>query len=166
MRGVKRIAFMAVLTAAALIIFIVEAQIPPIVPVPGVKLGLANIITLVAMYLLSRREAGLVLLMRIILGAVFAGSPSTFLFSAFGGLLAYAVMCALKGPVPESRMWMISVIAAVAHNIGQIVVCMLVVKTPGILVYLPVLVISGIITGAFTGVAATYLVKAIRKIKL
>ena len=166
MGGVKRIAFMAVLTSAALIIFIVEAQIPPIVPVPGVKLGLANIITLVAMYLLSRREAGLVLLMRILLGALFAGSPSTLLFSAFGGLLAYAVMCALKGPVPESRIWMISIVSAVTHNIGQIVICMLVVKTPGILVYLPVLVISGIITGAFTGVAAMYLVKAIRKIKL
>ena len=166
MCGVKRLAFMAVLTAAALIIFIVEAQIPPLVPVPGVKLGLANIITLVAMYLLSRKEAGLVLLMRIILGAVFAGSPSTFLFSALGGLLAYAAMCALKGPVPESRMWMISIVAAVAHNIGQLLVCMLVVKTPGIIVYLPVLVISGIITGAFTGIAATYLVKAIRKIKL
>ena len=166
MRGVKRIAFMSVLTAAALIVFIIEAQIPPIVPVPGVKLGLANIITLVAMYLLSRKEAGLVLLMRIILGAVFAGSPSSFLFSAFGGLLAYAVMCVLKGPVPENRMWLISIIAAVAHNLGQMIVCVLVVKTPGILVYLPVLIISGIITGAFTGVAAMYLLKALRKIKL
>ena len=166
MHGAKRIAFMAVLTAAALIVFIIEAQIPPIVPVPGVKLGLANIITLVAMYLLSRKEAGLVLLMRIILGAVFAGSPSSFLFSAFGGLLAYAVMCALRGPVPENRIWLISILAAVAHNLGQMIVCVLVVKTPGILVYLPLLIVSGILTGAFTGVAAMYLVRAIRKIKL
>ena len=107
MRGAKRIAFMAVLTAAALIIFIIEAQIPPLVPVPGVKLGLANTVTLAAVYLLSRKEAGLVLLMRIILGAVFAGSPSTFLFSAFGGLLAWLVMCLLKDRIAESRIWIV-----------------------------------------------------------
>ena len=166
MRGARRIAFMAVLTAAALIIFIIEAQIPPLVPVPGVKLGLANIMTLTAVYLLSRKEAGLVLLMRVILGAVFAGSPSTFLFSAFGGLLAWLVMCLLKDRVSESRIWLISVIAAVAHNIGQMIVCMLVVKTPGILAYLPVLIASGIITGTFTGIAALYLIRAVRKMKL
>ena len=166
MRGAKRIAFMAVLTAAALIIFIIEAQIPTLVPVPGVKLGLANIITLAAVYLLSRKEAGLVLLMRIILGAVFAGSPSTFLFSAFGGLLAWLVMCLLKDRIAESRIWIVSVFSAVAHNLGQMLICVIVVKTPGILVYLPVLIASGIVTGAFTGLAAMYLIRAIRKIKL
>ena len=166
MHGAKRTALMAVLTAAALIIFIVEAQIPPLVPVPGVKLGLANIITLVAVYILSRKEAGLVLLMRIILGALFAGSPSTFLFSAFGGLLAWLVMCFLKDRIPESRIWIISVFSAVVHNLGQMLICLLVVKTPGIMVYLPVLVASGIVTGAFTGFAAMYLIRAIRKIKL
>ena len=166
MRGAKRIAFMAVLTAAALIIFIIEAQIPPLVPVPGVKLGLANIITLAAVYLLSRKEAGLVLLMRIILGAVFAGSPSTFLFSAFGGLLAWLVMCLLKDRIAESRIWIVSVFSAVAHNLGQMLICVIVVKTPEILVYLPVLIASGIVTGAFTGLAAMYLIRAIRKIKL
>ena len=166
MRGAKRIAFMAVLTAAALIIFIIEAQIPPLVPVPGVKLGLANTVTLAAVYLLSRKEAGLVLLMRIILGAVFAGSPSTFLFSAFGGLLAWLVMCILKDRIAESRIWLISVFSAIAHNFGQMLVCVVVVKTPGILVYLPVLIASGIVTGAFTGLAAMYLIRTIRKIKL
>ncbi|MCR4607737.1 MAG: Gx transporter family protein [Oscillospiraceae bacterium] len=166
MRGVKRLALMAVLTAAALIIFTIEAQIPSLVPVPGVKLGLANIITLVAVYLLSRKEAGLILLMRIILGAVFAGSPSTFLFSSFGGLLAWIVMCFLKDRIVESRIWLISVFSALAHNLGQIIVCVLVVKTPGIFIYLPVLIASGIITGSFTGFAAMYLIRAIRKIKL
>lgn len=166
MRGAKRIAFMAVLTAAALIIFIIEAQIPPLVPVPGVKLGLANTVTLAAVYLLSRKEAGLVLLMRIILGAVFAGSPSTFLFSAFGGLLAWLVMCLLKDRIAESRIWIVSVFSAVAHNLGQMLICVIVVKTPGIFVYLPVLIASGIVTGAFTGLAAMYLIRAIRKIKL
>ena len=164
--GVKRLALMALLTAASLILFVVEAQIPSLIPVPGVKLGLANIITLVAMVLLSRREAGLVLLVRILLGAVFAGSPSTLLYSAAGGALAYAVMCLLVRRVPEERLWLISILAALAHNAGQLLVCILVTRTSQLIVYAPVLAASGILTGAFTGVAATFLVKALRKINL
>ena len=157
---------MALLTAASLILFVVEAQIPSLIPVPGVKLGLANIITLVAMVLLSRREAGLVLLVRILLGAVFAGSPSTLLYSAAGGALAYAVMCLLVRRVPEERLWLISILAALVHNAGQLLVCILVTRTSQLIVYAPVLAASGILTGAFTGVAATFLVKALRKINL
>ena len=157
---------MALLAAASLILFVVEAQIPPLIPVPGVKLGLANIITLVAMVLLSRREAGLVLLVRILLGAVFAGSPSTLLYSAAGGILAYGVMCLMVGRIPESRLWITSVVAALAHNAGQLIVCILVARTSQLIVYAPVLAASGILTGAFTGVAAAVLVKALRKINL
>ena len=80
----KKLAVMALLTAIALTIFVIENQIPAPVPIPGVKLGLANIVTLVAMALLSRRDAGIVLLVRILMGAMFAGSPSTLLFSAAG----------------------------------------------------------------------------------
>ena len=166
MRGVKRLALMALLTAASLILFVVEAQIPSPVPVPGVKLGLANIFTLVAMVLLSRREAGLVLAMRILLGAVFAGSPSTLLYSAAGGILAYAVMCLLIRRIPEKRLWLISIFSALAHNAGQLIVSILVTRTPQLAVYAPVLAASGIVTGAFTGVAATALVKTLRKINL
>ena len=157
---------MALLTAASLILFVVEAQIPSLIPVPGVKLGLANIITLVAMVLLSRKEAGLILLVRILLGAVFAGSPSTLLYSAAGGALAYAVMCLLVRRIPESRLWLISILAALAHNAGQLIVCILVTRTAQLVVYAPVLAASGILTGAFTGAAATFLVKALRKINL
>ncbi len=164
--GVKRLALMALLTAASLILFVVEAQIPSPVPVPGVKLGLANIITLVAMVLLSRREAGLVLLVRILLGAVFAGSPSTLLYSAAGGILAYAVMCLLVKRIPENRLWLTSIFAALAHNAGQLIICILVTQTSQLIVYAPALAASGILTGAFTGVAAAALVKALHKINL
>ena len=157
---------MAILTAAALILFTVEAQIPSPVPVPGVKLGLSNIITLVTMVLLSRREAGLVLAARILLGAMFAGSPSTLLYSAAGGTLAYAVMCLLIRVIPEKQLWLTSVFSALAHNLGQLLACIIVVRTPGIAVYAPVLAASGIITGAFCGVAASALIRALKKINL
>ena len=76
MAKTKRLAFMALLTAMALTIFVIEAQIPAPVPIPGVKLGLSNIITLTAMLLLGKKEAGIVLLLRIIMGAMFTGSPA------------------------------------------------------------------------------------------
>ena len=92
MKGTKRLAVLAMFTAIALTIFVAEAQIPPIVPIPGVKLGLANIVTLIAMALLGRRQAGEILLVRIVLGSMFTGGVSAMLFSIAGGVLAYLVM--------------------------------------------------------------------------
>ena len=154
---------MALLTAIALTVFVIENQIPAPVPIPGVKLGLANIVTLVAMKLLSRREAGAVLLVRILMGAMFAGSPSTLLFSAAGGVLAYGVMCLTFGLFPEKLLWVVSALAGLAHNAGQLLACVLVVKTPGVLVYAPILAVSGILTGVFTGLAAMVLLRRLKK---
>ena len=162
----KKLALMAVLTAIALTIFMLEAQLPAPVPIPGVKLGLANIVTLTAMLILGRREAGTILAARIIMGAVFAGNPSAMLYSAAGGVLAYAAMCLLVGVVPEKRLWAVSAVSAVAHNMGQLLACVLVVKTPGVFIYAPALIVSGVITGVFTGFGAMYLVRALRKLKL
>lgn len=162
----KKLALMAVLTAIALTIFMLEAQLPAPVPIPGVKLGLANIVTLTAMLILGRREAGAILTARIIMGAVFAGNPSAMLYSAAGGVLAYAAMCLLVGVVPEKRLWAVSAVSAVAHNMGQLLACVLVVKTPGVFIYAPALIVSGVITGVFTGFGAMYLVRALRKLKL
>lgn len=166
MTKTRKLALMAVLTAAALIIFIVEAQLPALVPIPGVKLGLANVITLTAMLILGRREAGEIFAVRLVMGALFAGSPSTLIYSAAGGILAYLVMCMLVGLIPEKRLWAVSALAATAHNMGQLLAAVLIVKTPGLFVYAPALIVSGLITGVFTGYAAMYLVRAVRKLKL
>ena len=166
MRKTKKLALMALLTAIALTIFVIENQIPTPVPVPGVKLGLANIITLIAMKLLGKKEAGAVLLVRVLMGAMFAGSPSTLLFSAAGGALAYLVMCLSVDHFGEDQLWIVSALAGIAHNAGQLLVCMLVVKTPGVMAYSPVLAASGVITGVFTGFAAQYLLKALKKARI
>lgn len=157
MAKTKKLALMAMLTAASLIVFVIEAQIPAPVPVPGVKLGLANVITLVAMLLLGRREAGLILFVRIAMGSVFAGGVSGFIFSICGGVLAYAVMCLTVRAFPLKMLWVVSTLGAVAHNIGQLIAAVAITKTAALLVYAPVLLASGIVTGAFTGLAATYL---------
>ena len=162
----KKLALMALLTAIALTIFVVENQLPAPVPVPGVKLGLANIITLVTMLLLGKKEAGSVLLVRVLMGAMFAGSPSTLLFSAAGGALAWLVMCLTVGLFGEKQLWIVSALAGLAHNAGQLLTCALVVKTPGVFAYAPILAVSGVITGVFTGLAAMYLIRALRNMKI
>ena len=162
----KKLALMALLTAIALTIFVVENQLPAPVPIPGVKLGLANIITLVTMLLLGKKEAGAVLLVRVLMGAMFAGSPSTLLFSAAGGALAWLVMCLTVGLFCEKQLWIVSALAGLAHNAGQLLTCALVVKTPGVFAYAPILAVSGVITGVFTGLAAMYLIRALRNMRI
>ena len=166
MAKTRKLALMALLTAIALTIFVIENQIPAPVPIPGVKLGLSNIITLVAMVLLGRKEAGAILLVRILMGAMFAGSPSTLLFSAAGGTLAYLVMCVTVGLFHEKQLWIVSALAAIGHNAGQLLTCALVVKTPGVMVYAPILAASGVITGVFTGLAAMFLIRALRNARI
>ena len=162
----KKLCLMAVMTAIALTIFVIENQLPAPAPIPGVKYGLANIITLTAMLTLGRKEAGAILLARIILGALFAASPSTLLYSLAGGVLSYALMCVLTAVFPRKMLWLVSALCGLAHNAGQLIACVLIVKTPGVFAYAPVLAVSGIITGVFTGIAAAQLIRALEKVNL
>ena len=161
----KRLTTDALLTSLALIIFIVEAQIPPLVPIPGVKLGLANIITVYALFRLGPKDAIAILLGRIVLGSVFAGQMISFFYSLAGGLLCFAVMMVLRKKLAEDQFWIASVIGAVFHNVGQILVAMVLFKTAAVAAYLPVLVVSGIVTGLFTGLAAQFVIDRMRKIR-
>ncbi len=158
----KKLVFMALLTAISLVIWVIEAQIPAPVPVPGVKLGLASVVTLVTMLLLGRKEALAVLLVRVFLGSLFAGSMSAILFSLTGGVLSWAVMALLLRPLSGGLVWVDSVFGAIAHNAGQLLAAMFVTKTAALISYAPALLASAIVTGAFTGVVALYLHKALR----
>ena len=162
MKRTRKLVFMALLTALELTIWVIEAQIPAPVPVPGIKLGLASVITLAAMASLGRKEAGCILLARILLGALFAGSPSALLFSITGGVVSWCVMAALLGLFPEKLMWVVSVFGAIGHNAGQLLAAVLVTGTPGILWYGPALLAAAIVTGVFTGLGAMYLTRALR----
>lgn len=154
----KQLTRNALLTAIALTIFMIELQIPALVPIPGVKLGLANIVTVFALFVYTPKDALSILLVRVFLGAVFSGQISTLLYSAAGGLLCFAVLVLLRKILTEKQIWVASVIGAVFHNIGQIIVAILVTGTPGIIVYLPILMVSGVIAGAFTGLCTQVLV--------
>jgi heptaprenyl diphosphate synthase len=149
---------MALLTAIALTIFMIEAQIPPVVPMPGVKLGLSNIITVFAVFAMGPGEAAAILFCRIFLGAVFAGNFSSILYSAAGGTLAILATILLRKVLTKKQLWVAGSIGAVAHSIGQVSMAVIVTGTPGIAVYLPILAGISIVTGLFTGLCAQFLV--------
>lgn len=149
---------MALLTAIALTIFMVEAQIPALVPVPGVKLGLSNIITVFAVFAMGPGEAAAILFARIFLGAVFAGNFSTFFYSAAGGALAILVTILLRKILTKKQLWVVGVLGAIAHSIGQMAMAIAITRTVGLISYLPVMILCSIVTGLFTGLCAQFLV--------
>ncbi|MGE4354259.1 MAG: Gx transporter family protein [Oscillospiraceae bacterium] len=159
----KRITKLALLTTIALIIYTVEAQIPVPVPIYGVKLGLANIITVYAAFTMLPGEAVLILFCRILLGGIFTGRILAMLYSLGGGLLCIAVTLLMVKVLTLRQMWVASIIGAIFHNVGQLIVAALVMKTLAVFVYAPALLISGIITGAFTGFAAQALTNRLDK---
>ncbi len=157
----RKLTMTAMLAACALVVFILEAQLPPIVPIPGIKPGLANVMTLIAFAVLGKREALGVLLTRIVLGSIFTGNLMSMAFSVIGGVFAYGgmllIMRIIKNPVA------VSIVGAIAHNIGQIFTAMLFTKTPQLLYYCPLLMMSAILTGLFTGVIAAGVIRIVRK---
>jgi heptaprenyl diphosphate synthase len=155
---VKKLTVMALLCAIALTIFMIEAQIPPLVPIPGVKLGLSNIVTVFSVFVLGPLEAAAILFGRIFLGAVFAGNFSSILYSASGGLLAILVTIGLRRILSQRQLWVAGSLGAVAHSVGQMTAAVLVMGTISIAVYLPLMIVCSIVTGIFTGLCAQFLV--------
>jgi len=153
----RKLTRMAMLTAIALTIFMIEAQIPPLVPIPGVKLGLANIVTVFAVYALGPGEAAAILFGRIFLGAVFAGNFSTILYSGAGGLCAILVTIGLRRIVKIHQLWVAGALSAIGHSIGQMAMAIAITATPGLAVYLPIMVVCSVVTGVFTGLCAQFL---------
>ena len=153
----RKLTQMAMLTAIALTIFMVEAQIPALVPVPGVKLGLSNIVTVFAVFAMGPREAAAILFARVFLGAIFAGNFSTIFYSAAGGALAILVTIFLRKILTEKQLWVAGVMGAIAHSIGQMAMAIAIPQTVGLVSYLPMMIICSIITGLFTGLCAQFL---------
>lgn len=150
----RRLTELALLTATALIIFVVELHFPDILPLPGVKLGLANIITVVAVYRYRPAETALLVASRVLLGTFFSGNPSALLYSAAGAALCLAGMLAVRPVLPVRYLWLCSVIGALFHNTGQIAAAVIVTGSTAVVSYLPILLLAGGIAGLFTGLCA------------
>ena len=167
-KSVKHLVMLAMFTTMALTIFVVEAQIPIPVPIYGVKLGLANVITLIVLVVYRPRDAFAVLVMRILLGSLFTGTLVSMIYSLSGGILCFLGMALLCRLLHRKHLWFISMIGAVLHhyncrsnlshavlhNVGQIAAAIVVMQSVQVIVYFPFLLVSGCITGIFTGIAA------------
>lgn len=155
----KKISRLALLTAVALIIFIVELQIPNIIPIPGVKLGLANIVTVYAVYKYSAKETAAIVIVRVVLGSIFGGNIAAIMYSLAGALMCLAGMLLIKRIVPMNYIWLSSILGAILHNTGQITVAVLIMRSFAVISVYPFLIVSGCIAGAFTGLCAQFLIK-------
>ena len=154
----KKLCLLGLLSAIALTIFMLEAQLPPLLPMPGVKIGLANIVTVFTVFVLGAKEGAAVLAVRVFLGAVFAGNFSTIFYSAAGGVCAIVVTILLKKVLKLNQLFVAGALGAVAHSIGQMAAAIVISGTPELAVYLPVMIGISVVTGLFTGLCAQFLV--------
>lgn len=159
----RRAAYLGIFTALALIFSYVESLVPLPVGIPGVKLGLANLVVVVALYKLKTGEALAISVIRILVSGFFFSSLAAILYSLAGGLLSFAVMF-LARKNKKFSVHGVSMAGGVAHNVGQILVAALVVETFGILYYLPVLLVAGVLTGLIIGVVANAMLKRLERL--
>lgn len=165
----KRIALCGVLTALALALSLAERMIPLelVVPIPGIKLGLANVVTMFALLFLSFREASAILFCRVTLASVFAGSITAFSFSLLGGFLALmTTWLLLHWRGRWFSMYGISAAAAAMHNVGQVAAAIAVMQSFNVIAYLPLLLISSIPMGLLTGGIIVVLTANMRHVQL
>ena len=160
---VKRIALFGMLTALAFTLSYFESLIPFNFGIPGMKLGLANLVVVVALYIMKPSEAFAVAMIRIFLAAMTFGNFSSLAYSLCGGLLSFAVMCAAK----KTKLSVIgvSILGGVCHNMGQIIVAAVIMETSRIAYYLPVLIAAGLVTGMLLGIASKLVIDRFEKVK-
>ena len=142
MKSVKKLTTLALFSTIALTIFLLESLIPPLVPIPGIKLGLANIVTLILLANGTWRDALVVLMARSLLGSIFAGQMMSFFYSLAGGLACLLVMAILHHFLGKKLLWFTSIIGALAHNTGQIIVAALVLGSGYVFFYYPYLIVK------------------------
>lgn len=163
MSKTQKIVVISLLVAQALVLHLVERLIPFNFGVPGAKLGLANIITLVSIYLFGFKETLTVVILRVILSSLLGGNVSGFLFSISGGILSFLIMYILKVIGREKISVIgISIVGAVFHNIGQILMAAIIIENLNIFIYLPLLLLSSVVTGLFVGITVKYIIKFLK----
>ena len=161
----KYISLIGLLSAFAIIISYIESLIPIDIGIPGVKLGLANIVIVLSIYLLDAKSAIIINIIRIIIIGAFFGNVFSIIFSITGALFSFIVMIILKR-IKNGSIMGVSVCGGVSHNLSQLVVASFIVNTYNINYYLPFMIIGGIITGILIGTLSMIIYNRIRKIHL
>lgn len=161
----SRVAYFGVFTALALIFSYVESLIPINFGIPGVKLGLTNLITIVALYKMGTKEAFILSVTRVVLSGFLFGNLFAILYSMSGAVLSLIVMSLFKKS-DKFSVYGVSMAGGVFHNVGQLVMAMLVVESVSIGGYLPVLLIAGLLTGLLIGIVSNEMLRRLRKLSI
>lgn len=159
----KNVAYFGVLIALGFIFSYVEVMIPFHFAIPGVKLGLANLVVIVALYLMDAKSAFVISLLRIVLVGFTFGNMNTLLYSLAGGIFSYVAMACGK-KVKGLSVLGVSVLGGVFHNVGQVLVAIYVVKTVGLIYYIPFLLVFGVLTGVLIGIMAGIIIERLKGI--
>lgn len=159
----KKISLIGLCVALSLVLSYLESLIPPLAAVPGIKVGLPNVIIVFALYKLGAKEATLISVLRLLLVALLFGNALTFFYSFAGAIFSLTLMILLLKTGKFSTVG-VSVAGGVAHNAGQIVVACFVMETAQIALYLPILILSGVIAGIAVGLAGHLLINRIKRI--
>lgn len=159
----KSIAFLGISASVALLLSYIEFLLPPLfAAVPGIKIGLPNVIIIFVLYAVGAKAAAGVSFVRLCVSSLLFGNPVMFAYSAAGAVLSFLIMIVLKKTDKLSAVG-VSVAGGVAHNMGQIFVAMLLLNTPQIAYYMIVLTVTGTVSGVFIGLCGAYLVKRLSK---
>lgn len=158
----KKIAFTGMFTALAFVFSYIESLLPINLGIPGVKLGLANLVVIVALYLIGVKSACILSMVRIVLMGFTFGNPASMIYSLVGGVLSLFVMILAK-KIKFFSVTGVSVLGGVFHNIGQILIAIVVVETASLLYYLPILILSGTLAGVVIGMLAAVLIRHLQK---
>ena len=159
----KKIAYLGLLVALAFIFSYIETLIPINIGVPGAKLGLANLVIIVALYTKDEKNAFLLSMVRIVLVGFTFANLASMLYSLAGGILSFLAMCIAKRSGKLSTTG-VSVVGGVFHNVGQILMAIWVVKTASLVYYLPVLIIAGLASGVAIGILGAMVTKRVKKV--
>ena len=160
---VKELALRAMLVALCFVLSFVESRIPAFIAVPGIKLGITNLVVLVALYMLGWKDAFTINIIRIVLAGLTFGSLMSMWYSLAGGMLATLGMIFLKYAL-DAKIVTVSVSGALLHNLGQIAVAMIILRTDALFYYLVVLWISGAVAGVIIGILGYLVLNRIMKI--
>lgn len=161
--NIRKIAILSMFVTISLTIFVLESLMPPVINIPGIKPGFANIVTLFLLVNTNKRSAFTVLIVRIILASIFAGQIMSLFYSLSGGILSLLAMSIVLYITKKKTVWFASVVGAIFHNIGQILAAVVVLGSWTVICYLPVLLISGCITGLITGLITEFLDRSLAK---
>lgn len=161
----KKVAYFGVLTALALIFSYIETLIPIHFGIPGVKLGFANLIIVIALYKMGIKEAYTLSIVRVILAGFIFGNLFSILYSLAGGLLSLTMMAVLK-KTEKYSVFGVSMAGGVFHNIGQLIMAAIVLESFSIAYYFPILLVSGVVTGLLIGLVSNEMLKRLKKLQL